>query len=76
MEVVQCLGSLIDDIPAMLIAKHVFPDEGVEVDIHELKQDVDVSLIIGFDDLLQLYNILMLELFQKHYLPICALGIC
>lgn len=52
MEVVQCLGSLVDDVPAMLVAKHVLPDEGVEVDIHELEQDVDVSLIIGFDNLL------------------------
>ena len=76
MEVVNGLGSLIDDIPFMLVSQHILANESVEVDIHELEQDVDIPLVVGTDHLFQLHNVRVLELLQKHYLSVGSLGIC
>ena len=44
-QVVQGLGGLVDDVATVLVAEHVLPDEGVEVDVHKLEEDVDVTLV-------------------------------
>jgi hypothetical protein len=61
-QVMQCFGSLVYDVSFVLLTKHIFPYEGVEVDIHKLEEDVDISLIAGSDDLFQLHDVRMLEL--------------
>lgn len=39
------LGGLIDDVSFVLFPQHIFPDEGVEVDVHKLEEDVDISFV-------------------------------
>ena len=75
MKIVDSLGSLVDDIPSMLVSDHIFSDEGIEINIHEPEENVDISFLIGFNDLLQFYNIGMLELLQKHDFSVSPLGV-
>jgi len=50
-KVMNGLGSLIDDVSFVLLSQHVLSDERIQVDVHVFKQDVDVLLIHGSDNL-------------------------
>ena len=69
------LSGLIYNVPSMLISKHIFPDESVEINIHKLEKDVYISFIVGFYNLLEFDNVGMFKLLQKHNLAICSLCI-
>lgn len=75
MQVVNSFGDLVDDVPLVLVSKHVFPDQGVEIDVHILEEYVDVFFVLRTDDLLKLHHVRMLKFLQKHYFPVGALGV-
>ena len=74
-QIVDGLAGLIYNVPAMLISKHIFPDEGVEIDIHKLEENVDISFIVRFYNLFEFDDIGMFELLQEHDLAIGSLCI-
>lgn len=76
MQIMNGLGCLIDYVTFVLISKHILADESVQIDVHELEQDVNISLICRTDHLLQLYNVRVLEFLKKHNLSVSSLGIC
>lgn len=57
MEVVHGLGDLVDNIAFMLFAEDVLTNEGVEVDVHELEEQIDILFVMSLDDFLQANNI-------------------
>ena len=69
------LAGLIDDVPPMLVSEHIFPDEGVEIDVHKLEEDVYISFVVGFDDLLEFDYVGVFELLQEHDLAVGSLCI-
>jgi hypothetical protein len=60
------LGSLIDDVPLVLLPQHVLPDERIQVYVHVFEQDVDVFLIHGSDNLFRLDDVGVVEFFEIH----------
>ena len=75
MQVVNGFPCLVDDVSLVLVSQHVLPDESVEVDIHELEQQIDVSLVLRPDHFFQLDYVRVFELSQKHYLSVGPLRI-
>lgn len=74
--VVDGFSHLINKILAVLIAKYVFrPAHFIEICVHMLKQEVDILSILRLEHFLQCNNIGMFQLKEKHYFPICPLGI-
>ena len=71
----ECLGHLIEDVLAMPLGKYIFPDEREEVDVHMFKHQVNIPVILCPDDLLQLDDVGMRELHEKHNLPVGTLRI-
>ncbi len=67
-KVMNGLGSLIDDVSFVLLSQHVLSDERIQVDVHVFKQDVDVLLIHGSDNLFLLDDVGVVEFFEIHYL--------
>jgi hypothetical protein len=43
--VVECIRELVGDVTFVLLFEQIFADEGVEVDVHQFEQDVDVTLV-------------------------------
>lgn len=52
MQIVNRLGHLIDNKPFMLFFQNILPDQRVQINVHELKDQIYVALILGFDDFL------------------------
>ena len=75
-EVVQSFANLVDDILFMLLLEDVSPDEGVQVHVHVLEDEIDVDIIGGPQNFLQPDNIRVFQLLQKHDFAIDALGVC
>ncbi len=75
-QVMDALGSLVDDVAFVLLPQHILADQRVQIDVHELKQYVDISLIPRADHLLQLYYVRVLEFFKEHYLSVSSLRVC
>ena len=75
MKEIECLRHLVEDILPVPLGEYIFPDECEKINIHMLKYQVDISVILCPYDLLQLYYMGVGELHQKHYLSVCSLGI-
>jgi hypothetical protein len=59
----------------VLLPEHILADKRVQIDVHELEQDVDVALIGRADHLLQLHYVRVLEFLQEHYLAVGPLRV-
>jgi hypothetical protein len=75
MQVVQSLGNLIGNISFMLLTKNILSDESIQVNIHELKKQIHISIIVRSDDVLKFDDIWVSKLLQKHDFPIGPLSI-
>lgn len=74
-EVVDRFGHLVKDELAMLLGQDVFADERVEVDVHMLKDQVNVPVILSLDNLLKTDYVRVRELHQKHNFSIRSLSV-
>jgi hypothetical protein len=75
-QVEQCLAYLVDYIFFVLLVQDVaFPDDREQVDVHMLEHEIDVGVIVSFDDLLQLDDIGVRQLVKKGDLSVNALRI-
>ena len=74
-EVEEGLGHLVEDVLAVPLGEYVLADEGVEVDVHVLEDEVDVPVVFGPDDLLQFDDVGVAQLHQKHDFPVGPLGV-
>ncbi len=75
MEVVNGLGDLINNEAFVFFLQNIFSYQGIEVDVHKLKDEVDVALVLCFDYFLQGDDVRVLDLIEEHDLAVCALGV-
>lgn len=74
-QIVYRFGDLIDYVSLMLLLQNILSDQSVQVDIHELKNKVNVTLILRFDYFLQGNDIRMFYFIEEHHLPIGSLSV-
>lgn len=75
MEVVNGLGDLINNEAFMFFLQNIFSYERIEVDVHKLKDEVDVAFVLCFDYFLQGDDVRMLDLIEEHDFAVRALGV-
>lgn len=71
-----CFCCLVDHVAFMLLSKHIFAYESVQINVHKFEEYVNISLIRRTNDLLELYYMWMLKFLKKHDLSVCSLSIC
>jgi len=69
------LGCLVDDVAFVLVSQHIFAYESVQIDVHKLEQDVNISLVCRTDNFLQLDDVGVFEFSKKHNLPVSSLSV-
>lgn len=75
-QIVQGFADLVDNISLMLFLQDVaLTNQSVQVHIHMLKYEIDVDVVVCFHYSLQLYDIRMGQLPQKHDLSVDPLRI-
>lgn len=74
--VLERLCHLIDYEANMYIFQDSLGYHIMKVCLHELKNQVNIFIVIGFDGIDQFYYIGVIQLFQNLYLTVCSLGIC
>ena len=53
----------------------VLPDKRMQIDVHVLKYQVNILVVLGSDYIVQLDDIFVFKLFQEHYFTVGSLGI-
>ena len=77
MHVLQALEDLVHNILLVDVFEDVGSDNGMEIGIHEVKDEVDVSVVFRPDDILEPNDVFVASQFlQKDDLSECALGVC
>jgi hypothetical protein len=74
-EVKQGFCHLIEDVFSVSFSEDVFADECEEIDVHMFEDEIDISVILGANHLLQLDYIGMRQFHQEHYFaigPLCV----
>lgn len=74
-EVLEGLGYLIDDIADVHILEDVFSDDVVQVGLHELEYQVDISVVLRLDGFKQPDYVRVFDLPQDLDLSISALSV-
>lgn len=77
-EVKEGFCHLIEDVFSVSFGEDVFADECEEIDVHVFEDEIDISVILGADHLLQFDYIGMGQFHQEHYLaigPLCVGGV-
>ena len=54
----------------MSLLKNLFPDKGIQIGLHQLEDEVEVLIVLGFDAFVELDDILVIELREDDQLPI------
>ena len=75
MEVLKCLGELIDDKARVNILEDSFRDDVVKVRFHILEQQVHIFVVVCSNGFMQLDYVRVLELFEDFDLSVGALSI-
>lgn len=72
-QIVNCLGHLIEDVLAVSLSQDVLPDQREKVDVHVLKHEVNVPVVLCSDDFFEFDDVGVGELHQEHDFSIGAL---
>lgn len=75
MQIIHGFGRLVEDVLLVFVSKDFLPDQGVQVNIHMLEDQVDVLTIFCFDHLFQHDDVGVLQLHQKHYFSVGPLRV-
>lgn len=52
MQIMHSLGYLVNNVPPMFLLQNIFSNQRIQVNIHELKHEINVSLILRLDNFL------------------------
>lgn len=74
-KVFDCFGDLVDYVLFVFILKNVLADHTVQVDLHIFEHQIDIFVVICFDDVVQLDYVLVVKLLEEHYLSVGTLGV-
>lgn len=76
MHELQAFQHLVDDILFVNVLEDICPDHRMQISIHEIKDQVDISVILCPDHVLKADYVFMAgKLLQENYLSECALRI-
>ena len=75
MEIKHGFTNLVEYPLFVFLFKNSFPYQSEKIDVHMLKYEVDIDVIIGANDLLQLDDVGVSELHEKHDFAIGALSV-
>ena len=76
MHKLKALQHLIDDILFVNVFKDTCTDYSMKISIHEVKHQIDITIVLCTDNILKADDVLMPgELLQEYDLSECALGI-
>ena len=73
--ILQCLGYLVDHILFMFFFENVLSDDSMQVYLHEVKNYVDILLVVRLEDVAHFDYVSVLELPQVKYFSVGPLGI-
>jgi len=74
--VLEALEALVDDVLLVDIFQNVGSDDGVQVGVHEVEHEVDISIVLSSDYVLQPYNVFVtIKFLQENNLSEGTLGI-
>ena len=76
MKVEHGFADLVEDPLFVFFLQNSLPDQSKQVDVHVLKYQVNINVIISSNDLFQLDNVGMLQFHEKHNLSVSSLGVC
>lgn len=76
MQILECLGQLIDDESDMHILEDVLSDDIMQISLHELKKEVDVAIVVGLYSFIEFYYVGVIQLPQDLYFPVGSLCVC
>ena len=76
MHVLQALENLVDDVLFVDVFEDIGPDDGVQISVHEIEDQVDVAVVFSADHILQSdYVLVPGQLLQENNFTECALSI-
>ena len=80
MQVQDRLCQLVDNKLFMFLLQMfvvaVLPNQSMQINVHMLKNEVNIFVILGPDCVVDADDVLMFELFEKHDLTVGSLGVC
>ena len=59
MHKLQTFQCLVDNVLFMNVFQNISPNDSMEIGVHEVKNEVNVSVIFGANDILKADNVLM-----------------
>ena len=59
----------------MPFCQQILADHRVQVDIHELEDQINILVVFSPNDFVQLYDVWMLQLLKEHDFAIGSLGV-
>lgn len=75
--VLQTLEALVDNVLLVDVLQDVGPDNCVQVRVHEIENQVDITVVFGSDDVLESNDVFVpIKLLQEYDLSESTLGIC
>lgn len=72
----EAFHELVENVPVVSIFEYFLSDSVVQIGFHELKHKIKILVILGFDDIVQLDDIGMVELMEEDNFPVGSLGVC
>ena len=72
----HCLSHLVNYVTFVLFLEYVLPNQCVQIDVHKLEHEINVSFVLGFDYFLQRDYVRVLDFVEEHHLAVGALGVC
>ena len=69
-------ADLVEDPLFVFFLQNSLSDQSKQIDVHVLEYQVNIDVIIGANDLLQLDNVRMFQFHEKHDLSVGSLSIC
>lgn len=76
MHIFHTLQALINNILLVDVFKNVGSNDCMQICIHEVEYEVDVSIVLGTNNILQTDDVFMtVEFLEEHYLTECPLCI-
>ena len=61
-QILERFRNLIDDVLLVLLLQDVLANDAVQIDLHVLEDEVDVSIVLSSDDVVQFDYVIVLEL--------------
>ena len=76
MKIFESFGDLINDIPNVDVFEDIFRDNIVEICLHKLKNEINISVVFCLYCIVYFYDVAMIDLPQYFNLSVGPLRVC